>query len=155
MLCPYNAVENNSHDVSLVRLFLTDLMMAISFSHKIVKPIFLGMLLGGLAVFAIPMNAKFSLCGFHWLTGMPCPLCGMTRALSLLLKGHWELAWRLHPLSPVVLSLLLVAFLNEVLGWILPKQFPLSVSNRVTRQLCLGFVICFSGYGIFRLLMAP
>ena len=154
MLCACNAVEKDSQDVSSVRLALTGLLMAISSSQKIWKPIVLGMLLGGLAIFPIPGNAKFSLCGFHWLTGMPCPLCGMTRALSLLLKGHWDLAWRLHPLSPVILSVLIAAFLNEVLGWILPEKFPLSVSSQVTHRLCLGFVIWFSGYGLFRLLMA-
>ena len=129
-------------------------MRVISSSQSRIKLIFLGTLLGGLAFSSVPLNATFSVCGFRWLTGMPCPLCGMTRALSLLLKGQWELAWRLHSLSPIVLSLLLAAFLNEMLGWILPNEFPLKVSSRVTHRLCLGLVISFSCYGFFRLLIA-
>ena len=129
-------------------------MRVISPSQSRIKLIFLGALLGGLAFSPVPLNATFSVCGFRWLTGVPCPLCGMTRALSLLLKGQWELAWRLHSLSPVVLSLLLAAFLNEILGWILPTRFPLSLSSRVTLRLCLGLVISFSCYGFFRLLLA-
>jgi hypothetical protein len=46
-------------------------------------------------------------CPFRWLTTFPCPLCGMTRALCALAHGEPGLAWRLHPLSPLVLALLL------------------------------------------------
>ena len=129
-------------------------MRLISSSQCRIKLIFLGTLLGGLAFPPVPLNATFSVCGFRWLTGVPCPLCGMTRALSLLLKGQWESAWRLHSLSPIVLCLLLAAFLNEMLGWILPNKFPLNVPSWVTHRLCLGLVICFSCYGFFRLLIA-
>ena len=130
-------------------------MRVISPSQSRIKLIFLGTLLGGLAFFPISVSARFSVCGFRWLTGMPCPLCGMTRALSLLLKGQWEQAWRLHPFSPVVLSLLLAAFLNEMFGWILAERFPLRVSSHITGRLCLGFVISFSCYGLIRLFIAP
>lgn len=39
-------------------------------------------------------------CFFHALTGLPCPGCGMTRAVSALLQGDWHRAMRYHPLSP-------------------------------------------------------
>ena len=140
--------------ISLVRAIQTVQMEPLSSSQKMIKPLLLGTLLGCLAVFPPPMNAVFPLCGFRWLTGMPCPLCGMTRALSLLLKGQWEQALRLHSLSPIVLVLLLAALLNETLGWILPMQFPLNVSSQVNRRLCLVLVVSFSCYGFFRLLRA-
>ena len=41
-------------------------------------------------------------CPFRWLTALPCPLCGMTRALFLLAKGHIREAVELHALSPLV-----------------------------------------------------
>ncbi|MCC6588197.1 MAG: DUF2752 domain-containing protein [Bryobacterales bacterium] len=41
-------------------------------------------------------------CPFRWLTGLPCPLCGMTRALFLLAKGDFIQAVELHALSPLV-----------------------------------------------------
>jgi hypothetical protein len=61
-----------------------------------------GGLLGFLRFFPISPNPPFLYCGFHWLTGRPCPLCGMTRALSFLAKGSWEMALSFHPLSPLV-----------------------------------------------------
>jgi hypothetical protein len=45
-------------------------------------------------------------CGFRWLTGLLCPLCGMTRALRALVQGDLAAAWSLHPLSIPALLLL-------------------------------------------------
>ena len=51
-----------------------------------------------LSVFAVllfftpPADPSVRLCGFHWLTGKDCPLCGLTRALFALAKGHWTQA---------------------------------------------------------------
>ena len=46
------------------------------------------------------------LCPFRWLTSLPCPLCGMMRALSALCHGEVQRGLALHPLSPLVLLLL-------------------------------------------------
>jgi hypothetical protein len=45
-------------------------------------------------------------CGFHWLTGRPCPLCGLTRAMFALAKGHWQEAVTLHALSPLAVVMM-------------------------------------------------
>ena len=45
-----------------------------------------------------------------WLTGLPCPLCGLTRGLFALAKGHWAAAVRFHPLSPLALAMILSLF---------------------------------------------
>ena len=57
--------------------------------------------------FALPGIAAYYLL-VHFLFGQfcpvmiffrfPCPGCGMTRALFLVLSGHWAQAWRLQPL---------------------------------------------------------
>jgi uncharacterized protein DUF2752 len=41
------------------------------------------------------------LCGFRWLTGRPCPLCGLTHAIFALAKGRWSEALHWHALSPL------------------------------------------------------
>jgi uncharacterized membrane protein len=57
-------------------------------------------------------------CPFRTLTGLPCPLCGMTRALSHLWRGEWDEAVALHALSPMVFTLLVVVVLVELWrGW--------------------------------------
>ncbi len=51
-------------------------------------------------------------CGFRWLTGASCPLCGMTGALRALAAGEPAEALRLNLLSPAVALLLLCTALG-------------------------------------------
>jgi hypothetical protein len=46
------------------------------------------------------------LCGFHWLTGMDCPFCGLTRGLFALAKGHWSEAIHFNALTPLGFTML-------------------------------------------------
>ena len=83
-----------------------------------------------LSFLAPPFQPRVSLCGFLWLTGRPCPFCGLTRALACLLKGDLALALSFHPLSPLALAALLIMFLGgpcrtvwEHTGWrTIPKE---------------------------------
>ncbi|MGA2267548.1 MAG: DUF2752 domain-containing protein [Bryobacteraceae bacterium] len=59
-----------------------------------------------------PPEAGFPLCGFRWLTGRPCPLCGLTHALFALAKGHWREAIRFNGLSPLAFAMLFALFWN-------------------------------------------
>jgi hypothetical protein len=43
-------------------------------------------------------------CPFRLLTGLPCPMCGMTRAVASLLRGNWQDALAFHLLSPLALA---------------------------------------------------
>ena len=45
------------------------------------------------------------LCGFRHVTGLPCPLCGGTRACAALADGNFLAAWQLNPGLMVVLAL--------------------------------------------------
>lgn len=57
-----------------------------------------------------PAEPRFRLCGFHWLTGRPCPLCGMTRAVFALAKGHVRQALGFNALSPLGFAMLFSLF---------------------------------------------
>lgn len=46
-------------------------------------------------------------CLFRWLTGVPCPACGSTRALRVLLQGDVAQAFLINP-NGIVLAVLLV-----------------------------------------------
>jgi hypothetical protein len=55
---------------------------------------------------ALPSAPRWRLCAFHWLTGRPCPLCGVTRGLFELAKGHWGAAVRFNSLTPLAFAML-------------------------------------------------
>jgi len=71
-----------------------------------------GLLLALLWWASPPAEPVFRACPFHWLTGKPCPLCGLTRGLCALGKGHWSQAIHFNALSPLGLVLLLSLFWN-------------------------------------------
>jgi hypothetical protein len=52
----------------------------------------------------------FRACPFYWLTGKPCPLCGLTRGLCALAKGHWSQAIHFNALTPLGFVLLFSLF---------------------------------------------
>ncbi len=66
--------------------------------------------------------APVVLCPFRQLTGLPCPGCGMTRALNALAHGQWELAFSFHPLSPIVAAGVLFLGISAVFTGCLPPQ---------------------------------
>ena len=75
------------------------------------------------------------LCGFRWLTGRPCPLCGLTRAVFALAKGHWAEALHWHALSPLAVVML------AALLWNPPRL----------ARLWMPCVAAFGVYGVWRI----
>jgi len=73
-------------------------------------------LLSGLLVagaFANPLRPlPIDLCGFRMLTGLPCPTCGLTRALCRAIQGDFAGSLAVHPAGVIVLAIM-VAWL----GW--------------------------------------
>jgi Protein of unknown function (DUF2752) len=49
-----------------------------------------------LRIFPPGESGWYPICPFHALTGLLCPLCGMTRALAALATGQWMAALRLN-----------------------------------------------------------
>jgi Protein of unknown function (DUF2752) len=69
--------------------------------------------LAGLAVLHVWVpsdDPAGAVCLSRRLLHLPCPGCGMTRALAHLAKGEWSAAVKDHPLAPVVA-------LELALGW--------------------------------------
>ncbi len=73
-------------------------------------------------------------CGFHSLTGLPCPGCGASRCGLLMIGGHWREAALLQPLffagAVVFLSFLPYAIPALLLNWPLPV---IQLDNRKER----------------------
>ncbi len=53
-------------------------------------------------------------CPFKLVFGIPCPLCGITRAMMALVRGSFAEAFYYHPLWPLILSYGLILVLSEL-----------------------------------------
>ena len=73
----------------------------------------LAILLGIVAVLFFVTPPEIPVCGFRWLTGRPCPLCGLTRAMFALAKGHFREAIAFHALSPLAVVMLVGLLWNR------------------------------------------
>jgi hypothetical protein len=76
----------------------------------------LAILLGIVAVLFFVTPPEIPVCGFRWLTGRPCPLCGLTRALFALGKGDFRAAIHFHALSPLA-AVMLIALVWDRSRW--------------------------------------
>ena len=63
-----------------------------------------------LRLVSLSAEPSIRLCGFHWLTGLPCPLCGLTHGVFALAKGHWTEAIQWNALSPLGFAMLFSLF---------------------------------------------
>ncbi|NOZ01122.1 MAG: DUF2752 domain-containing protein [Deltaproteobacteria bacterium] len=83
-------------------------------------------------------------CLFKLTTGLNCPGCGMTRALSALLHGDIERAVILHPLVVVVFPILVALWISLVVEVVgrrpLLSGVPASVLNRFSTALVALFI---------------
>lgn len=94
------------------------------------------LLFAALWYFTVPAEPSVRLCGFYWITGRPCPLCGLTRALFALAKGHFGEALRFNALSPLGFGMLFALF------W----------DGRMRAWLWTGGAAAFALYGVCRIL---
>lgn len=65
----------------------------------------------GGALLAVLPAARPSLCPSRALLGLPCPGCGMTRALAALLRGDFAAAFAFHPWAFALAA-------QAALGWV-------------------------------------
>jgi hypothetical protein len=78
-----------------------------------VKPAAAALLFAALYFAAPPAHPAWTLCGFHWLTGLECPLCGLTRGVCAFAKGHWREALAFNALTPLGFVMLFLLFWNH------------------------------------------
>jgi hypothetical protein len=71
----------------------------------------LAALLGAAALTDPNRPLPFDVCPFHRLTGLPCPTCGMTRAVCHAVHGHWALSVSAHPAGLILAA--------GLVGWML------------------------------------
>ena len=61
-------------------------------------------------------------CPLRYLTGIPCPTCGMTRSFMAIAQGHWSQALAQHWFGPMLFCSFLVAVLHIIGELVLDRQ---------------------------------
>jgi len=89
-------------------------------------------------------------CIFNTITGIPCPLCGITRSMYITLHGEFIGAFFLHPLGPIILMILIYILITKILTLFSTriKVIQIPINNRTITIICCIIL----GVWIFRLL---
>jgi hypothetical protein len=81
------------------------------------------------------------MCPFALLLGLPCPGCGMTRALGHASHGHFAQAFEFNAIWPLILGYLIFLWIYQVLevkrGE--PPKLPTYTISKVAIAVLLGF----------------
>ncbi len=112
----------------------------------LVAAIGLHLLLGGV------LHVPLFVCPFHTVTGLPCPGCGLSRALLSLASGDWAAALRFHPFTPYFLALgaglaLAAALPARPRNALIARVAALERRTRLNAAILTGFVL----FGVGRL----
>lgn len=82
---------------------------------QLIKDYWIGIVLSIVALTIL--NFLFGyVCPSVILTGFPCPACGITRALKLMLTGNIAASWEMHPLLIlIIIGFVLYPILKKIL----------------------------------------
>ena len=81
----------------------------------------------------LPSGAGYTICAFRRITGIPCPGCGLTRAMAALARGELLLALHFHPFAPLVLAE--AAALWAAIGNAIVRQRPLVLPSGLMERI--------------------
>ena len=91
-------------------------------------------------------------CPIYETLGVICPGCGMTTAMALLLKGHWQLAIQTHAFAPLILMGLILLPVAIILPASHLKKLSLGL-KRLERKSGIMAILLLSmvGYWLLRI----
>jgi hypothetical protein len=73
-------------------------------------------------IHAESLYSSSTLCLFKNVTGIPCPSCGVTRSVFMVIQGEWMQALMLNPLGFIALLFLVVSPGWMIADFILKKE---------------------------------
>jgi hypothetical protein len=85
--------------------------------------------------------------------GRPCPGCGLTTSFTATLHGQFGLAFKAHPLGPILYALFTCTALLCFYGWWKRKRVDFTAPPM--RYLSGAFVVIFLIFGVARFVMFP
>jgi hypothetical protein len=83
----------------------------------------------------------------------PCPGCGLTTSWTALLHGDFTLAFRAHPLGPILFGLFTVAALLS--AWGVARTQKIRFEHAPLNQVTVGTVVCLIAFGAYRFATTP
>lgn len=83
-------------------------------------------------------------CPFRWITGIPCPFCGLSRSVSCLLKFDLTQSLAFHPLGIIALVFLIACVVTNRLDYfpvLLQQRTGVNMRGKAGRLLLLLFAV--------------
>jgi len=90
-------------------------------------------------------------CMIYYLTGRPCPSCGLTTSVSAIVHGQLRLAWRANPIGFLIVAIALGVALNSLYALLRGRSLRLDFDwvNRILLVLLSVWLI----HGVVRFLL--
>jgi len=93
-------------------------------------------------------------CPIHSTLGIPCPGCGLSTAMTLLIKGDWQGAIHTHAFAPVFLFAFVLMGIVSILPENLHRKAVLQIAAIEKRTAFAAYILFgIIAYWIFRLLV--
>ena len=92
-------------------------------------------------------------CTIYYLTGRPCPSCGLTTSVSAILHGQFGLAWRANPMGFVIVAGALAVAINSLLALFWGRS--VRIENTRFTLLLLALLALWLLHGVVRFALHP
>jgi len=118
------------------------------------KAIFLSILMSGLllSIFWNPEKVNLLPCYFHKITGFSCPTCGLTRSFHAVSHLHFQEAFQLHLMGPVIYFALVFLFLKFSFEIVTRKEIQIKIAPLLSKITLFVFLSLWLGFWFIRLL---
>lgn len=83
----------------------------------------------------------------------PCPGCGLTTSFVALIHGNFSMAFRAHPLGPVLYVIFTLAAFLCLWGYLTENRF--NAAAKVVQLPITAFVFVFIIFGVYRFATTP
>lgn len=118
------------------------------------KAIFLSILILGflLSIFWNPEKVNLLPCYFHKITGFSCPTCGLTRSFHAVSHLHFQEAFQLHLMGPVIYFALVFLVLKFSFEIVTRKEIQIKIAPLLSKITLFVFLSLWLGFWLIRLL---
>ena len=119
--------------------FFTPVLAAMLQSRRLIR-ILTG--LGMIQVFAAGMGLGGWQCPIRFALDVTCPGCGLTTAITILLKGDWTAAVRMHAFAPLMMILLILMAVVSILPFKYQHKVSIGIAalERRTGIIAIGLI---------------